>query len=172
VLTIRSYRPSGASEAILEPNYGYSGGAMAVIGAHAARDNNVLYASTPSASRSDHGSAQHRVADAATEVGTCLGLRCPSHSVRLQTAVLAITGCTPWPVAPTELVAGQRGHPAGGLEPAHDLKGVLHDDAHCRGNPTVVALRSPWPGTTAVTTGLPAAMNRLPRGRTGRASDR
>jgi hypothetical protein len=42
VLTVRSYRPSTASQAVLGSNYGYSGGAAIVLAAKAARDNEAL----------------------------------------------------------------------------------------------------------------------------------
>jgi len=42
VLTVESYRPSAVSQMALETNYGYSGGAMAVIGAKAAREDEAL----------------------------------------------------------------------------------------------------------------------------------
>ena len=42
VLTVRSYRPSAASQATLESNYGYSGGATVVIAANASRESEAL----------------------------------------------------------------------------------------------------------------------------------
>jgi hypothetical protein len=42
VLTVQSYRPSAVSQVALESNYGYSGGATAVISAKAARDDEAL----------------------------------------------------------------------------------------------------------------------------------
>lgn len=39
VLTVQSYRPSRASQAAVESNYAYSGGAIAVAGARAQREN-------------------------------------------------------------------------------------------------------------------------------------
>jgi hypothetical protein len=42
VLTVRSSRPSAASQAMLESNYGYSGGAMIVISATTRRDEDAV----------------------------------------------------------------------------------------------------------------------------------
>ena len=80
VLTVLSYRPSAVSQAVLESNYGYSGGAGIVMAAGTAHSEeaqkmlsgggpHVFSACAPSASRNHHGLAQQWKESATAKVG-------------------------------------------------------------------------------------------------------